>query len=453
MKKIFSGILLITLVFFGCDSGTNTIPNNSESPNPPGIPNPPNSPGDIGYVDSAFWFKDIYDALMERKVNNTITMETTASTQYVCDAINAQWGTTLTPVAGTESQAANCEYLFKMIDIANNGTISSGTGSYATLQVVDKIAVDSALNTLWASHGNMFVAVGKNKAAYSTDGINWTVSPTELPGLAWHGVTYGNGKFVAVAIDTNKAAYSTNGINWTVSPTELPGPAWESVTYGNAKFVTVSFNNNKAAYSTDGINWTASPIETPGSDQWRSVTYGNGKFVAVGFNNNKAAYSTDGINWNVSPIGTPGSSNQWYSVTYGNGKFVAVGFNNNKAAYPTDGINNNKVAYLTDGINWTVSPTELPGPAWRSVTYGNGKFVAVATYNNKAAYSTDGISWTVSPIGTPGSNQWYSVTYGNDRFVAIGSGKAAYSTDGSNWLNEIMPSNIYALSGVTYGGY
>ena len=78
------------------------------------------------------------------------------------------------------------------------------------------------------------------------------------------------------------------------------------------------------------------------------------------------------------------SSASWRSVTYGNGKLVAV------ASGST-----NETAYSTNGINWTAAT--LPSSAsWQSVTYGDGKFVAVASTNNKAAYSLDGINWSDS---------------------------------------------------------
>jgi hypothetical protein len=46
--------------------------------------------------------------------------------------------------------------------------------------------------------------------------------------------------------------------------------SWYGVTYGNGKFVAI--NSNEAIYSTDGINWTATTM--PSSVYWRSVTYG-----------------------------------------------------------------------------------------------------------------------------------------------------------------------------------
>lgn len=128
----------------------------------------------------------------------------------------------------------------------------------------------------------------------------------------------------------------------------------------------------------------------------------------------------------------------WKSVTYGNGKFVcAVGSHG---------------AYSTDGINWT--ETTMPtGRNWQGVTYGNGKFVAVAYKSDKGAYSTDGITW--AEMTMPISQRWQTVTYGNGKFIALSDGSkyGAYSTDGINWTRMTMPElPVYsAWETVTYG--
>ena len=109
------------------------------------------------------------------------------------------------------------------------------------------------------------------------------------------------------------------------------------------------------------------------------------------------------------------SSAKWRSVTYGDGKFVVVAESSDKAAYSTD------------GINWTAST--LPSSAsWRAVTYGDGKFVVVAERSTKSAYSTDGINWTASTL--PSSTSWREVTYGDGKFVVVANGndKAAAFT-------------------------
>ena len=133
------------------------------------------------------------------------------------------------------------------------------------------------------------------------------------------------------------------------------------------------------------------------------------------------------------------STESWNSVTYGNGKFVAIVFSN----FST------KAAYSVDGITWTA--TTMPSKAsWNSVTYGNGKFVALANLSPTAAYSVDGITWTATTM--PNSDNWQSVTYGNGKFVAVASMSraAAYSVDGITWTATTMPSKA-SWNSVTYG--
>ena len=115
-------------------------------------------------------------------------------------------------------------------------------------------------------------------------------------------------------------------------------------------------------------------------------------------------------------------NSSWVSVCYGDGKFVAI------ASY------NTIAAYSTDGINWTEAT--LPTDAgWVSVCYGDGKFVAVTSNNTIAAYSTDGINWTQATLPTDAG--WASVCYGDGKFLAVTSYNtiAAYSTDGINWTD------------------
>jgi hypothetical protein len=156
---------------------------------------------------------------------------------------------------------------------------------------------------------------------------------------------------------------------------------------------------------------------------------------------NDACYSTDGVDW-VSTAGL--NSNGWYSVTYADGKFVAVAGSGGS----------NKVMYSEDGINWTATPSSNDSNNWQSVTYGNGKFVAVASSGtNRVMYSEDGINWT----GVPSVNEslpWKGVTYGDGIFLAVSSGignRIMYSTDAINW-NDAMPFDDRSdWCAVTYG--
>ena len=88
---------------------------------------------------------------------------------------------------------------------------------------------------------------------------------------------------------------------------------------------------------------------------------------------------------------------------------------------------------LLKNVNFTF-PVSL---SWQSITYGNGKFIAIANEGKLFAYSTDGINWTKGTL--PISASWQSIAYGNDKFVAViyNSNIFAYSTDGINWISSL----------------
>ena len=404
------------------------------------------------------------------------------------------------------------------------------------------------------TYGNgKFVAVAENynssacdKGAYSNDGINW-VEVTLPARQRWRCVAYGGGKFVAMGLDSRYGAYSTDGINWRRMSLSA-SRSWLNITYGDGRFVSLASSSDKGAYSTDGINWVEFTL--PSKEFWSGVTYGNDKFVAVASQTNKGAsgpkvtylitdtsitansdilmeltdeggvkaYSMEAgkvtvirdvvptqpipytykvkqtnasgqftlvnhfvpqkvselendahyITESQVPTALPQeasalksgnlpttgwtidegwkgntlpASRDWSAITYGNGKFVAVA--------GLGSILTDKGAYSTDGITWT----EMTLPAskyWYSVTYGNDKFVAIAGSSNKGAYSTDGITWMEMTL--PASRDWGSVTYGNGKFVAVASetDKGAYSADGISWTEMSMPASRNWYN-VTYG--
>ena len=145
----------------------------------------------------------------------------------------------------------------------------------------------------------------------------------------------------------------------------------------------------------------------------------------------------DGITWTESTISD--TSRSWRSVCYGNDKFVV--------------ILSNYFAYSTDGINWTEGTFNDTSNNWYSVCYGKDKFVTVAGNTNYYAYSTDGIHWTEGMISsTSTSDDWRSVCYGNDKFVTVAYGNYfAYSTDGINWIESTISDTSRWWYSVCYG--
>ena len=142
---------------------------------------------------------------------------------------------------------------------------------------------------------------------------------------------------------------------------------------------------------------------------------------------------------------TPPENIRYRSATYGNGKFVAV----------ADG-GTRRVAYSDDGINWDPADAAVD-IQWQGITFGDGKFVAVGKDgSNGGMYSTDGIDWT--PTTMPfmlQSADWYNVVYGGDKFVAVSNKvnyPVAYSDDGITWrVDAIAGPGSNKFRGIAYG--
>ena len=153
--------------------------------------------------------------------------------------------------------------------------------------------------------------------------------------------------------------------------------------------------------------------------------------------------------------GVPDETIAWRSVAYGDGKFVAV------AGGPKSDTNDD-VMYSTDGVDWTVIPSSRNGNRWSGITYGGGKFVAVSDNgSNKSMYSTDGITWTGITTAREGST-WQDVAYGDDKYVAVADGpgdenvRIMYSdSDLTSWTMTPMPAadgqDNLRLKAVAYG--
>ena len=329
---------------------------------------------------------------------------------------------------------------------------SSFGGSYVnangwTIAAIDGIfGKDNKINTITYGNGKFVAGSDDGKIAYSTNGITWSIADTgtifeyisssETRYASVNSIAWGKDKFVAVG-SIGKIATSSDGITWTAIPatnvfTELDGSfnfklSIGSVVYGKDKFVA-GYTNGYIATSSDGITWTAinpkSLFNSPGSFDLRlsinEIAYdGSGKFVAVGNSRETIAYSSNGINWTV-----PEMAEDMYiydTITYGGGKFVAV-------------AGNGEIATSPDGVTWTATASTFEkrlNCTAHGIAYGNGKFVVVGGkfFGNNMATSPDGVTWTndlIEGLGeTIGATFPYeslnAVTYGDGKFVAVGS--------------------------------
>ncbi len=125
----------------------------------------------------------------------------------------------------------------------------------------------------------------------------------------------------------------------------------------------------------------------------------------------------------------PAVSLSWRSVTYGNGLFVAVSFSGTS----------NRVMTSPDGIVWT-SRTSVSDVNWQSVVFGNNLFVAVAatTTTSNVMTSSDGITWTLRTGAFAAA--FRSITYGNGLFVAVACSSTGISCTIGGTSNRIMTS-------------
>ena len=310
----------------------------------------------------------------------------------------------------------------KVLSVTDNSAFAARPLSAWTAQ-------SASSQEAWSSviHANgTFVAVAPTAIMTSTDGETWT---TRSPGSG-QGVTYGNGTFVAV--NGTASFTSTDAVTWTQGTVVgdffgFPNQ-YDSITYGNDTFVATGYNAAERRFvvmrSPNGSTWTEGS-NLGRHDSFRSVvSFGNSLFVAI---TDMTIYtSPDGITW------TARSSPDPYfmrSVTYGNGLFVAVGLD-------IPGIRFRGVLTSPDGITWTGRAPIEPND-WRSVHFADGVFLAVAAGGvNRVMRSTDGITWRRSPAAQ--QNRWTSVTYGDGVWVAVAS-------DGTN---RVMTSTN--IEGPTY---
>jgi len=125
------------------------------------------------------------------------------------------------------------------------------------------------------------------------------------------------------------------------------------------------------------------------------------------------------------------------SVTFGNGLFVAVG-------------DSGKISTSPDGDTWTLRSSGVTSHL-RGVTFGNGIFVAVGL-SSAILTSVNGIDWDIqTPIS--GFTVIFSAVYGNGVFVIAGgnNGSVSVSTDGMIWSDAFTAFSNDVIFDLSYG--
>ena len=169
----------------------------------------------------------------------------------------------------------------------------------------------------------------------------------------------------------------------------------------------------------------------------QTPTLSSGELLFMSDADGNIAYYTPTTSAISSVVVTPGGwtsaaaaeDNAWSSVTYGDGKFVAVA---------QDG--SNRVMYSTNGINWT-SLAAAENNSWQSVTYGDDKFVAVAyTGSNRVMYDATGTGAGVTELGFNSPNH-------DLQYFAVGD---VVDTSGTKVTSIDLSANKMNLDGGTW---
>lgn len=319
----------------------------------------------------------------------------------------------------------------------------------------------------------------------STNGTHWTIrlsSPSySYNDFELHGITYGNGRFVAVG-RPGVIFTSTDGLAWVTNRTAAdPFVYLKGIAYGNGVFVAVGETTN-AWTSTDGTTWTSRPLPVPRFTQLDQVAFGDGTFVAVG-DSGIIVTSTNGTDWSRDHSPT---STSLRGAAYGAGSFVIVGNNEqilqggtnatpgplritvpprNQLVRPGANVTFTVVAHAAGPVTyqWRRNGTNLLAGDSASLTLRNvqiedcGYFTVlvsdgVDTLSSEAAFllvtATDPLdSWTVRVTNSPSALQ--DVAWGGGQFIAVGGLAAWRSPDGVKWDSNSSP--VGGLQAVAFG--
>jgi hypothetical protein len=374
---------------------------------------------------------------------------------------------TFTPVLADSGKRYRC--------VATTPTLGPTYSLIATLTVTVRPIPDGSSWRAGVANGSgyieflngLFIA---GNGRWSTDGAEWTnAMPTGID--LFHRGAFGNGTWVAgkrvpaefvTGLSTRPeyfvACTSADGKNWTARESfslfggNLLGSQNAIFGYGFGKFVcfysternyyvqgsTVvrKLNVIVAMWSSDGITWNNcpaitgmvtgnSPLNTAATGftataqanaftRMTSVATGTGNsplMVATGLivsgATNQYLASADGITW---VLKTFPAFVAVQDVAFGATNFVAVGTGGVcfRTATPATPLTTASIAFSVANMPATAS--------WSGITYGNGKFVAVANGSATAANSVDGATWAQKTL--PSSSLWDGVAFGNNRFIA-----------------------------------
>lgn len=279
-------------------------------------------------------------------------------------------------------------------------------------------------------YGNgVFIALDPYAAQHiirSENGITWTeVTISNWEGTV--GIAFGNHVFVIMGGAPYESAapiaYSSDGLNWTVTTTVIPADGddfdmYATLCFGRGRFV-INSQYGVCIDSENGQTWRLASS----ADSDLGSCYGNNKYVFT-WTGHGGEYAV----WNADLSERLYTGSFFPSQTYGGSPYG--GFVGDKFIFGTDF--NNKIKYSYDALTWYEStlPVDGTGLQWGYFTYGNGKYLATINADrNYILMSTNGINWTdITPSEIDADAINGPIIYKDGIFVILGrNGKGAYS--------------------------
>lgn len=152
----------------------------------------------------------------------------------------------------------------------------------------------------------------------------------------------------------------------------------------------------------------------------------------------KDAIESDSITSHTMP-----TTSTWFDLVYGDASkghgYVSIKY---------DGT----CAYSDDGVTWSVCamPYNL---IWRSVSYGNGVYVAIVSASTACAVSFDGRNW-VAGGALPSAQTWSHIHFDGNQFMVFAAPLAEYTVSyaGHSWsalVDHALPSASAWVSAAT----
>jgi len=260
-------------------------------------------------------------------------------------------------------------------------------------------------------------------------------------------------KFTDPIFTQTEMSASEVGIgNWNIFVTNgfLPMIVPES---GNTAYTTSDYTSWDTAISLPISGDTREEIDDPGNPGtlipntdynggWVSAAYGNNTWCILSRTGEMLYSVSNGLTWLSVTLPDPGVG-LYRSVTYGNGVFVAIAQGSNTVSYSTNNC-----------ATWTEVNTAIGDEDWTDIAYGKETFVAISRSSSIIKYSQDdGVTWTESSLidyGDSTIDNWAGIEYGNGRFVAVSFDERppVYSFDGITWYASPLEMSGTQL---TYG--